>query len=281
MFGVDIGYAGVDVRPDPEGAPAVLAVHALEPGSIGQPEFALLLVCVRGFRARNPDGVNGQPRGYIVGPIAGGLADQVDELAFRPDRIADAHQALIAERVDCIEDEILDSRGFLDHGQEMLRMLPRGSLHARCTEPQGLPAGSDLDHRRAGLEAAGKLAPERDDGPIEAPSDLLEGHAPEHHLRRPRDDAERVWPREQPPDDDSRDPVVFADHVAGIRDCRPVLDDRSAQIHLPGPVGRAVQEQLIEQLRSVPTALQQVDHLVLRVPVAHIVPSNLWPVRPG
>src|SRR3974377_2331994 len=89
--------------------------------------------------------------------------------------------------------------------------------------------------------------PERQNGPLETPSDLFEGHAPEHHLRRTRDDAERVWPREQPPKDDSRDPVVFADHVAGIRDCRPVLDDRSAQIHLPGPVGRAVQEQRIEK----------------------------------
>ena len=116
-------------------------------------------------------------------------------------------------------------------------MLPRGSLHARCTEPQGLPAGSDLDHRRAGLDAAGKLAPERQNGPLETSSDLFEGHTPEHHLRRPRDDAERVWPREQPPEDDSRDPVVLADHVAGIRDRRPVLDDRSAQIDLPGPVG--------------------------------------------
>src|SRR5271157_4426959 len=100
----------------------------------------------------------------------------------------------------------------------MLGMLPRRSLHVRGAEPQGLPAGSDLDHRRAGLEAAGKLATESEDGPDEAPSDLLEGHAAEHHLRRPRDDAQRVWPREQPPEDDSRDPVVLADHVAGIRD---------------------------------------------------------------
>src|SRR5271165_5721855 len=181
-------------------------------------------MCVRGFGARNLDGVDGQTRGNIVCPVAGGLANQLDELAFRPDRIADAHQTLIAQRVDRIEDVILDSRGFLDHGQEMLGMLTRGSLHARCTEPQGLPAGCDLDNRRAGLEATGKLAPERDDGPIEAPSDLFEGHAPEHHLRRPRDDTERVWPREQPPDDDSRDPVVFADHVAGIRDRGPVLE---------------------------------------------------------
>src|SRR5208283_5986668 len=130
-----------------------------------QPEFALLLVRVRRFRARNPDGVDGQPGGHIVGPVAVGLADQVDELAFRPDRIADAYQPLIAQRVDRVEDVILDSRGFLDHGQEMPGMLPRRSLHARCTEPQGLPAGSDLDHRRAGLEAAGKLAAERDEGP--------------------------------------------------------------------------------------------------------------------
>src|SRR5271166_1751606 len=281
LFGVHIGYAGVDVRSDPEGAPAVLAVHALEPGSIGQPEFALLLVRVRGFRARNPDSVDGQPRGHIVGPIAGGLADQVHELAFRPDRIADAHQTLIAQRVDRIEDEILDSRGFLDYGQEMLRMLPRRTLHAGCTEPQGVPAGSDLDHRRAGLEAAGKLAPEREDGPLETPSDLFEGHAPKDHLRRPRDDAERVWPREQPPEDDSRDPVVLADHVAGIRDRRPVLDDRSAQIDLPGPVGRAFQEQFIELLRSVPTEVQQSYYLVPHFAVGHTVPSSPWPLRPG
>jgi hypothetical protein len=160
-------------------------------------------------------------------------------------------------------------------------MLPRGSLHAGCTEPQGVPAGSDLDHRRAGLEATGKLAPERDDGPIEAPPDLFEGHTPEHHLRRTRDDAERVRPGEQPPEDDSRDPVVLADHVAGIRDCRPVLDDRSAQIHLPGPVGSALQDQLIEQVRSVLTAIQQSYQLVLHVAVGHIVRSNLWPARPG
>src|SRR5208282_1828850 len=47
LFGVHIGYAGVDVRAHPERAPAVLAVHALEPGSISQPEFALLLVRMR------------------------------------------------------------------------------------------------------------------------------------------------------------------------------------------------------------------------------------------
>jgi hypothetical protein len=51
------------------------------------------------------------------------LADQVNELAFRPDRIADAHQTLIARRVDRIEDVILDSRGFLDHGGERGRPL--------------------------------------------------------------------------------------------------------------------------------------------------------------
>ena len=31
-----------------------------------------------------------------------------------------------------------------------------------------------------------------------------------------------------------RDPVVLADHVAGIRDRRPVLDDRSAQVRAAG-----------------------------------------------
>src|SRR5271157_4652249 len=219
--------------------------------------------------------------GHIVGPIAGGLADQVHELAFRPDRIANAHQALVAQRVDRVEDEILDSRGFLDCGQEMLGMLPRRSLHARGTEPEGLPTGSDLDHRRAGLEAAGKLAPEREDGPIEAPSDLLEGHAAEHHLRRPRDDAQRLRPGEQPPEDDPRDPEVLTDHVAGIRDRGPVLDDRSAQVHLAGPVGSALQDQLIEQVRSVLTAIQQSYQLVLHVAVGHIVHSNLWPARQG
>ena len=113
--------------PTQRSAGPYLRYMLFEPGSIGQPEFALLLVCVRGFRARNPDGVDGQARGHIVCPIAGGLADQVHELAFRPDRIANAHQTLVAKRVDRIEDEIFDSRGFLDHGQEMLRMLPRGS----------------------------------------------------------------------------------------------------------------------------------------------------------
>src|SRR5208337_5446473 len=162
-------------------------------------------------------------------------ADQVDEPAFRPDRIADAHQTLVAQRVDRVEDEILDSRGFLDHGQKMPGMLPRRSLYARRTEPEGLPAGSNLDHCRAGFQAAGKLASEGEDGPIEAPPDLLEGHAAEHHLRRPRDDAQRLRPGEQPPEDDPRDPEVLTDHVAGIRDRGPVLDDRSAQVHLAGP----------------------------------------------
>ena len=118
MLGVDIGDPGVDVRPDPERVLAVLAVHRLQPGAIGQPEFALLLVGMRRFRARNPDGVDGQAVGHLFGPVAGGLADQVDELALRPDRIADAHQALVAQGVDRVEDEILDSRGFLDHGQQ-------------------------------------------------------------------------------------------------------------------------------------------------------------------
>jgi len=144
-------------------------------------------------------------------------------------------------------------------------MLPRRSLHAGGTEPQGLPAGSDLDHRRAGLEAAGKLAPEGEQSAIKAPPDLLEGHAAEHHLRRPRDDAERVRPREQPPEDDSRDPVVLADHVPGIHDCRPVVDDRSAQIQLPGPVGSALQDPIIEQVRSVPIEKQQSYDLVLQL----------------
>src|SRR5208283_3320831 len=113
------------------------------------------------------------------------------------------------------------------------------------------------------------LAPEGEDGPVEAPPDLLEGHAAEHHLRRPRDDAQRLRPGEQPPEDDSRDPVVLADHVAGIRDRGPVLDDRSAQVHLAGPVGSALQDQLIEQVRSVLTASQQSYQLVLHVAVGH------------
>src|SRR5208283_2390438 len=124
------------------------------------------------------------------------------------------------------------------------------------------------------------LAPEGEDGPVEAPPDLLEGHAAEHHLRRPRDDAQRLRPGEQPPEDDSRDPVVLADHVAGIRDRGPVLDDRPAQVLLPGPVGRAVQEQLIEQVRSVPAAIQQCCHPLPLFAVSHTVPLIPWPRRP-
>ncbi len=160
-------------------------------------------------------------------------------------------------------------------------MLSRRSLHARGAEPQGLPAGRDLDHRRASLQAAGKLAPEGKQSAIKAAPDLLEGHAAKHHLRRPRDDAQRLRPGEQPPEDDPRDPEVLTDHVAGIRDRGPVLDDRSAQVHLAGPVGSALQDQLIEQVRSVLTAIQQFYQLVLHVAVGHIVHSNLWPVRPG
>jgi len=41
-----------------------------------------------------------------------------------------------------------------------------------------------------------------------------------------------------------------------------VLDDRSALILLPGPVGREVREQLIEQVRLVLAEPQSVRHLV-------------------
>ena len=59
--------------------------------------------------------------------------------------LSNAHQELVTQRVDRVEDEILDSRGFLDHGQEMTCMLPGCALHAGRAEAQGLPAGSDLD----------------------------------------------------------------------------------------------------------------------------------------
>ncbi len=62
-FGGDVGDEGVDVRPHPERALGVLAVHALQPGLVGQTEWALFQVGVRRLGAGNPDGVDGQARG--------------------------------------------------------------------------------------------------------------------------------------------------------------------------------------------------------------------------
>src|SRR5271157_2133454 len=119
-----------------------------------------------------------------------------------------------------------------------------------------MPAGLNLDLRRTGFDPLGELAPERDYGPLETTPDLLEGHRTKHRLRWSREDTERVRPREQPPNDGSRDPEILPHHVAGITRRYPVPYDRAAQLDLARPVRRAVQKRFIERVWIVSARFQ-------------------------
>ena len=157
------GIARLDVRPDPQRVAAVLAVHRVEPGAIGQPDRAPLQAGVRRFRTGNLDRIDRQARGRLSPRSRS--AWRISSTNFPSAQIGLPVQTSRSKPRESIASMTKSSTP--EASSSTARRCRACWPDARSTlvveNPSVCQPGQRFDHRRTGLQALRNLAAKGDD----------------------------------------------------------------------------------------------------------------------
>src|SRR5208337_4651595 len=252
-----------NVRAIPGAVLAWLAAHGFQPDLVRKSHWTAVKVGVRAHGAWDHEVFTRDFGWPVFQCVAVPLVAQKSEMAVSPDRVADGHKSFIPERFDCVPCLLFNPRGFLADDQERFRMMATGPLHARCGEPQSLPARSDNDGCRTGLDPrtddrgqqAGSPKPRTFDGA----SHLFPEDRSQTGLARASDIDQGFLASPQVPQDQASDPPSLSRHIARFNAYLAVCNDGLAPFLLGRPHRSPLQDHVIEIARIVLAAEKMLE----------------------